>query len=298
MLKDKKIKYDFFIRSLSSRSLGSGGFSGRSGSGYRPDATAWAVIVFDAMGVREDLVQAGQKRLALDQMQDGRVSIASDCPQAFWPTSLAVFAWHDCPEHRTQHERALRFLLSTTGNHFKKQKESPTGHDTAIQGWPWIDDTHSWVEPTSLALLALELTGNGKHERASEARRMLLDRQLEAGGWNYGNTTVFGRQLRPMPESTGLALSALAGRVAPDRVRKSLSYLKDRIGTLRTPLSLGWGLLGLSAWGERPEGADDAVLDCLDRQKMYGQYDTQHLSLLMAAFMGKQGFVRLRRSGR
>ena len=29
------------------------------------------------------------------------------------------------------------------------------GHDTTLVGWPWVDGTHSWLEPTVLAVLAL-----------------------------------------------------------------------------------------------------------------------------------------------
>jgi hypothetical protein len=144
-----------------------------------------------------------------------------------------------------------------------------------------------------MALLALESAGQGHHDRAQEARHMLLDRQLERGGWNYGNTTVFGQQLRPMPESTGLALNALAGRLPRERVEKSLSYLKDHVGSLRTPLSLGWGFLGLGAWGERPANAETFVFQCFDRQHVYGPYDTQQLSLLIVSLLGKRGLLSL-----
>ena len=84
------------------------------------------------------------------------------------------------------------------------------GHDTTLIGWPWIQATHSWVEPTALALMALTLSSNADHPRATAARELLLARQLEAGGWNYGNTTAFGRAQRPAPDSTGVALAALS----------------------------------------------------------------------------------------
>jgi hypothetical protein len=144
-----------------------------------------------------------------------------------------------------------------------------------------------------MVLLALKLTGHGHHKRAQEARRMLLNRQLVRGGWNYGNTSTFGQQLRPMPESTGLALNALAGKLPRERVEKSVSYLKDHVGSLRTPLSLGWSLLGLGAWGERPVAAETFVFQCFDRQDVYGPYNTQHLALLLISLLGKRGLLSL-----
>jgi hypothetical protein len=261
------------VLTLSQRALPNGGFSGRTGCGYRPDATAWAILALVAVGSRKNLVQLARSQLAAEQMQDGRVSLSPDHPQAFWPTALAVIAWQGSLAHRLHQLRALKFLLDT--------------------GWPWIGDTHSWVEPTAMVLLALELTGYGDHERAREARLMLLDRQLESGGWNYGNTSVFGQQLRPMPEPTGLALNSLSGRVQREIVERSLSYLKDQVCRLRTPHSLGWSLLGLGAWGEQPADAESFVFECIDRQHVYGSYDTPQLSLLLASLLGKKGLLDL-----
>jgi hypothetical protein len=224
-------------------------------------------------------------------MEDGRVSLSKDHPQAFWPTTLAVLAWHGSPAHRKSQSRGIEFLLSTTGQHHKKRDDSPVAHDTALRGWPWIGETHSWVEPTSLALLALEISGNGEHERAREARRMLMDRQMESGGWNYGNTAVFGRQLWPMPESTGLALSALEGRTERKAVEKSILYLKAEMGRLRTPLSFAWGRLGLSAWGVGPELGQDSLLENFRRQEIYADHGTEQISLLIVSLNASKGLV-------
>jgi hypothetical protein len=120
---------------------------------------------------------------------------------------------------------------------------------------------------------------------------MLLDRQLPQGGWNYGNTTVFGQVLRPMPEPTGLALNALAGHVERRRVEKSIAYLRERVDALATPLSLGWNLLGLSAWGERPLQTPALLQRCYERQTVVGFYETSHTALLVAAILGKQGLL-------
>src|SRR5205823_8208613 len=68
---------------------------------------------------------------------------------------------------------------------------------------------------------------------------IFLDRQLPHGGWNYGNTLMFGKELHPMPESTGAALSGLAGMVDQDNVSRSLDYLQGEVDRLRTPISLG-----------------------------------------------------------
>ena len=86
---------------------------------------------------------------------------------------------------------------------------------------------------------------------------MMLDRQLPHGGWNYGNTYVFGRELRPMPESTGAALTGLAGQVEvrSRSLEASTIYKEKLIGFIRRSLLGGpcWvlrrGICGrLTAW--------------------------------------------------
>ncbi|MCK5162445.1 MAG: terpene cyclase/mutase family protein, partial [Desulfobacula sp.] len=223
-----------------------------------------------------------------NQMPDGRVVLQTDQPQTCWPTALTIIAWHNEKKFQIKQNKAVHFILGFSGRHFEK-KNSVMGHDTLIKGWPWIENTHSWVEPTSMAMIALEIAGKGKHPRIEEAKRMLLDRQLSSGGWNYGNTTVFGRQLRPMPESTGMALSALHKKLEKKAIDKSLKYLQNNIKQLKTPLSLGWGLLGLSTWGIAPAGKTDLIARCLRQQEIFGTYNTVQLSLLLIALIAETG---------
>ena len=88
--------------------------------------------------------------------------------------------------------------------------ERTVGHDTTLIGWPWVADTHSWLEPTAMTILALCRDGRADHPRVRAGLRLIRDRAIAAGGWNYGNNIAFGRDLRPQPAPTGLALLALA----------------------------------------------------------------------------------------
>jgi hypothetical protein len=136
--------------------------------------------------------------------------------------------------------------------------------------------------------MALRATGHGRHDRVLEAIRMLLDRQLSHGGWNYGNTLMFGKELHPMPDSTGAALAGLAGVVGQEKVARSILYLQGEIDRLRTPISLGWSLLGLAAWNLWPSNGAALVERCLANQSRYGEYDTSALCLLfLGALVGE-----------
>ena len=277
------------LESLRQRARRDGGFANLAGGEYRVDATTWAILALSAAGVEKDLIGRARASLADRQQGDGRVCISTDHPESFWTTPLAVLAWQGSPAYREPLSRAVRFLLATAGTHWAREAGSAVTHDTSIRGWPWIADTHSMVEPTSMSLLALRATGLGGHERAREASRMLMDRRLPKGGWNYGNTMVYGQELYPQIENTGLALCALAGDVPPEDVLSSLEYLAESIRTIRTPLSLGWGILGLGAWGRRPVRARDWIMESVQRQEKYGPYDTTLLSLLILAFHARPG---------
>jgi hypothetical protein len=279
------------LSDIRTRSLPDGGFSLRRDGQYRPDATAWAVMALQLWDLTADLLRPARARLAAEQDGDGRVVVATGHAQAFWPTPLAVFAWHGQSKFEEPRARAVAFLLRTTGTHFRKEPDNPAGHDPSIRGWPWTMDTHSWVEPTSLTIAALRIEGCGTNERVGEGIRLLMNRQLASGGWNYGNTTVFGTELAAMPESTGLALSALSGFVKRQEVSRSIAHLKGSVETLTTPLSLGWAILGLAAWGERPQNAGNLIDRCLNRQNRYGAYDTSLIALMLVCRKAEGGLI-------
>jgi len=281
------------IETIVSRSFKGGGFAQRQNGKFRPDATAWSVLALSTGNIYGDLVENACIRLAASQLPDGSISVAEDLENAYWPTALAVLAWKSTGGFENEIKRAAKFLVKTSGLHFPREKDSPYGHDTAIRGWSWIENTHSWIEPTSMAILALKATGNAGHDRVQEAVRMILDRKLPAGGWNYGNTTVFNRELSPTPEHTGQALCALSGFVQRSEITKSIDYLGKEISILRTPLSLCWGLFGLRVWSVKIRGNRERILHSLSLQQRYGSYDTSLLSQLVIAYTTEGNFPGL-----
>lgn len=270
------------VRELLKRSLPDGGFALMENGNYRPDSTAWAALALDSVNEEGTIIDHARSRLKLDQNEDGRVNVKKGFSAAYWPTALAALAWQRAPAYKEAHKRSINFLLSTFGYSFPK--ESYIGHDTTLKGWPWIEGTHSWVEPTAIAYIALKKAGYNKHNRVTEARGLMLDRQLPHGGWNFGNTSVFGQELRPLPYSTGMLLYALAGSVHRYQIQKSFVYLKNRIQKDRTPLSLGWAIMGLRAWDERLLPYEAWLMECWCLQKRYGIYNTSFLSIILLAY--------------
>lgn len=197
--------------------------------------------------------------LASLQQANGSLGISEASPEPRWATPYAVLAWNALGGYEKERRLAVNWLLRESGGIVAEEKghRPVQGHDSSIVGWPWTSGTHSWVEPTALALLALRREGLGSSARVQEGLRLLRDRAIESGGWNFGNKSTYGRVLRAYPATTGLALLALAntgpcGDLAKDGAR----YLLETLPRVRAAGSLGWGLLGLRAWGRSPEEAD------------------------------------------
>jgi squalene cyclase len=281
------------VQTIRNRFSPEGGFAMHGNEFFRPDSTAWAVMALDVYSDRRDLTLTACRRLAKSQLSDGRVAIIDAHPKSYWPTALSLMAWLMLGGFERESALALQFLLTSFGKHWPKKEDAAVSHDTSIKGWPWVENTHSWVEPTAMAVLALRACGYARHSRVSEAIKMILDRQLPAGGWNYGNTKVYGKILRPNLACTGSALSALSGQVDQKEVELSIGYLHRQIQNVRTPLTLSWAIFGLTAWSNRPCDAQEWILESLSFQKRYGVYNTVLLSQLVIAYVTSGDFSSL-----
>lgn len=136
--------------------------------------------------------------------------------------------------------------------------------DPTKTGWPWVEGTVSWVAPTAMVILAHRAWAR-EAPRLSKAVQMILDRACPQGGWNAGNSEVFGVALDPHPDFTAMALLALQGRVEPSQpmITRSLDYLVLRLKDSQSLYSLGWGALALGVWRHRE---CDGMLARLRRQ--------------------------------
>jgi hypothetical protein len=133
-------------------------------------------------------------------------------------------------------------------------RRSPVDVDTELVGWPWATDTFSWVEPTSYALVALKrlrgtIAAEHLESRLDEGDRLLADRACTGGGWNYGNKRVFDEDLWPYPDTTAVALLALADRGDLLAVSEALDVLPTMLDENRSMLALSLGSLALAAHG-------------------------------------------------
>ena len=277
------------IKDIEARSLAGGGFADQPECPLRPDSTAWAVLALESAGTGTSLVDGGRSALAAGQFVDGRVHMP-DAPEVIWPTPLAILAWLKDAKYLEARNRAIDLLLKISGSHWNKIPGHPSEHDTSLAGWAWAIGTHSFIEPTVMAILALEITRHDNHPRFMEGISLIMDRRLSRGGWNYGNTRVYGSELFPFIDTTGMALTALAGHTSEESVKSSIDYLRAGVENCRTPLSLGWALFGLGAWGIFPEESGAWIEQTLTRQEKFGSYGTSLLSILALAFFSRGDF--------
>lgn len=261
------------------------------------EPTALAAMALLAHG-RTEPAAAALDWLADIQSHQGSVGIDAKMPQPRWPTGWAVLAWHaalaadhaawpaDAQERwQTAIDRALNWMRLVYGQPLGHTRLY--GHDPTLRGWPWVETTHSWVEPTSIAVMAMKAADDRFDLRVREAVAMLLDRMLPEGGWNYGNTIVLGNTLRPHIQPTGLALSALADeRAAEDHVRTSIAYLETALSRRTATASLCYAVLGAAAHGHRFDESD-ARLEAAARRSLDAGASPHKLALLALAHAGE-----------
>jgi hypothetical protein len=268
------------VAALMRQRTGDGGWAYRTGAAAQAEPTAWAGLALLGAG---ELARArgAATWLARLQQPDGGVPISPASPEPKWPTAVALLLWSalDMQEPRG---RAIAWLLGASGTHAPLAPGDPIQQDGALVGWAWNAGTPSWTEPTALAVLALARAGMGEHPRAQEGRRLLLDRAVPSGGWNYGNKIVLGNALRPQLAPTGLALLALAPQGGP-AVAPACAYLLAGLPRVRTPVSLGCGLLGLGAWGHRPAEQEAWLAEAAERHARDDPRSVDVAHLLLAA---------------
>lgn len=232
------------------------------GWGYHPqgspcaETTALACMALSDHDLHDDARLAGLRWLRRIQRKDGSVPSTTDRNAPGWPTGLAILAWAADPNSigptaEGSIRRARHFLLEQRGRALKPNPDI-YGHDVTLQGWPWVGGTHSWIEPTAYAILALRALGDSDHARVREGVKLILDRMIPTGGCNYGNKVILGNTLRPFPATTGVALAALAGEPRCERIDRAIAYLRNTLPTVRSPMTVAWGLIGLRAWDAAP----------------------------------------------
>ncbi|HOW18019.1 MAG TPA: hypothetical protein PLC79_03200 [Phycisphaerae bacterium] len=193
--------------------------------------------------------------LLANQRPDGGFAVSPAHDESTWVTAVAAIALLGAGR-RDAGEAAVNWLLNVPIYTLPVTPNSPYGYDTSLPAWPWTPGDFSWVEPTALAMLAIQRSSHANDPRVAQGLRLLADRAAfdgNDGGWNYGEPRVLGADLSPAVVPTALVI--LAARETEIDLTPGIAFLERRRDSMTSLFSLAWAanavaaLYGLnSAW--------------------------------------------------
>jgi hypothetical protein len=203
--------------------------------------------------------------LLKSQLSDGGWPAFLGDSEGSWTTALALCTLNSTGDFTAAREKAFRWLYAERGREGHwfwrwkfKTSDRNVRFDPDKYGWPWVTGSASWVIPTAFSIIAIEQFTVCNRSEESEKRihlgvEMLLDRECVDGGWNLGNSLVYGVPLRPHVEATAIALLALQDEQRIEMVQKSLSWLRQNAASVDSVSSLAWCILTLFVYQESVE---------------------------------------------
>ena len=238
---------------------GDGGWGYYQGKATRLEPTCWAILALKGDAAVGDLGRTLRNWPASEALLLERVGGQPN----YGFHALALLALVAAGVEHVEGNATLASALQKVKGLALPQSDI-SRQDNSLQGWSWIANTFSWVEPTAWCVLALKKaaavgTLRVDADRINEAERLLLDRAMQAGGWNYGNSNMLGQELVPYVPTTAIALLALQDRRHEPAVARGLSYLERSAVNERSGSALALASLALRVYG-RPADSVDAAL--------------------------------------
>ncbi|MEZ5319348.1 MAG: hypothetical protein R2752_18250 [Vicinamibacterales bacterium] len=261
-----------------------GGWPYYAGRASRLEPTCWALLALTADPAAPPVTLAAH--LEFLRSTQGAAGLLADpgtgVPNLAW-SGLALLALPALEAPDATVDRLGAGVVAAKG--VALDPDVLLGQDNRLQAWSWMPGTFSWIEPTALCVLALKRLPEGRRPgaagtRIADGEAVLLDRVCPSGGWNYGNASVLGQDLRAYVPTTALALLALQDRASEPAVGLSLSWLDRHALAERSAMALALAALALAVH-RRPFGHVLAALDAEDARTHF--LDNAHL-LAMAAY--------------
>lgn len=234
------------------------------------EPTAYAMLALDRRAGSDAACERAWRLACSWQLSDGSVRPNGTVADGTWVTALFVTLASMRGEYDANADRAVGWLLRVVGaEHTLAMRTFSYFHllktklNVSHEGWPWRDGNASWIEPTSLTLVALKKVA-GKREsseldyRVREGEALVLSRRCSDGGWNCGNPNVFNYDLPSYPESTAQALLGLQGRSGAELAAPLGAARRFRTET-KSSLAKAWLGIALRCHGENPSGPVEEV---------------------------------------
>ena len=267
---------DVLRRALLEAQNDDGGWGYRRGKRSRIEATGFALVALSAAG---DFSQF--------ERRDGLlIDPGATHPNVAFNAVAALAAQHPPLGARETAAALTEVLLRHRG--ITLPASEVIVQDNSLVGWPWLDGTFSWVEPTAWCLLALKRwSGRSRSAdaaaRIDEAERLLRDRMCQGGGWNYGNRLVMDKALRPYASTTALGLLALQDFPRDAVVRVSREALRRLCARERSGYALALASLAFARLGTPEPDVEASLARMWDETSFGGEIVATALALYVAA---------------
>jgi hypothetical protein len=274
-------------RTLAEAAHPAGGWPYYAGKRPRVEPTCWALLALAAPGrkSRSSLLPLPHLRfLAGRQQPDGVLIDETPGLPNFTANGLAACVLsHLASTEGPALPRLLDGIVAVKG--VSAQSAPDLRQDNTLQAWPWMPGTFSWVEPTAWCLLALKKTRAPERpaaeSRIDEADKLIANRSCVSGGWNFGNASALGQDLRPYVPTTALALIALQDRGSDPVVARGLALLSGSRVTEPSAMALALTVLCLHVYGVPAEDVESRLVDDADRALRIG--NVQALAMMLYA---------------
>lgn len=276
-----------------------GGWGAVPGKKSNTEVTALALLALKsvAKAPAEPAAQKAEKWLIDRQNADGSWPLNDSLKGPSWSTALAIVALSDRADLRDRLVKAGNWALEQEGSKpgilanlilaLTFQKKAVQLNEDLV-GWSWTPNSFSWVEPTSYFLLALKkirrhLAGKSIAERIQQGELVIYDRMCDNGGWNYGNSSVYGDQLWPYPDITAIALVALQDHQERKENQLSLRALGEMAIYTDSGLALSWSAICLSLYGQDSAQLRQRLVQRFAKTKFLGETKAIALGVLAVA---------------
>ena len=254
----------------------SGGWGYSTGQKPGVEPTAAVLLATRNESLANNSFQNGLSWLLHCQHQDGGWGINEDDPESGWQTAWALIALRYSTQNNIAISHAVDWLttvetVEVSREQFQKQ-EIPKTDTIGALVWPWMPGQLGFIEPTAMAILALE--GLNKSQRAdarvNSALNYIQQYRTSHGGWDYGNEGKLDTGVLPRAYPTALTLIALS-HIAKDKIQ-TIDAIALQQALSRDPSILvqSSGVLALRTMGADPNAL---ITNITEHQLQNGSWD-------------------------
>jgi len=255
------------------------------------EPTAWALFALAAAKSNDEsndissAIFRGRVWLRSAQLPNHSWPAFVAYPEGRWLTSLACLALLQSGESEDRVVAGAKWLCGEWPGDSKLwrvviqkmfAKKNLVRQDSSLRGWSWTPGTSSWVEPTACALILLHDLSIAKinipeaEKRRAMAEAMLYDRMCPGGGWNSGNSEVYGVAGEPLVGPTVWALLALQEYRDRAENQLGLKWLLSRRESIQGPGSLALAHICFQAYGAEAPSLLPALGEMHERNLFLG----------------------------